>query len=390
VTKEQESNWRRYGQRIIQLTKSSLWRHIAKAGPVILVISLSVQALDYMGWLDRFETAGIDTFNILQSPHDPTHVVVVGIDDDDYHNLFHAVSPLDPHELRDLLAPVAKANPPLIGIDIDTSSDTFQRIQVSKEWPPLVWGQDAIEKDSELHAIPILGGAEKQILRELDAKGLSGLPEDPDGVIRRYQRKFAVSGGTENSFPWGVITASCTAGCQQCCGTIFGKQRSAEESLFLNFSGERFTFSPLSADHVLRAARTAGWQEEGILKNRIVLVGGLYREARDFHQTPVGRMSGVQLMAQVIETELRNGGIRPFREYAVFVLDLCGGIFVVCLHYFFRLRLAFRLSLLAMPVLSLISSYVAFSSFSRWFNFVPVLVGVLIHELYDHAVKQET
>jgi len=358
---------------------------LAKAAPVILAISLSIQILEHVGWLDRFETASIDAFNILQPPHDPSYVIVVGINDDDYHSLFGGVSPLDYRKLQNVLAAIAGGHPRVIGIDLDTSWEGFQKIRVPKEWPSLVWGQDATQVGRELRPIPILGGQDKQVLRPSDGKGLAGLPEDSDGVIRRYRREIVVNDGVVKSFPWAVIGVGCSSGSQECCRAITEKTETSATSLLLNFSGERFNFSPVSARHVLMVSGEPAWGQNGIFKDKIVLVGGLYHEARDTHATPIGQMSGVQLMAQVIESELRHGGIQPFREYAALGLDLLLGTAVVFLHSFFRLRTALILNLLAIPVLSLVGSYVAFSSLSRWFNFVPVVIGVLIHELYDNA-----
>ena len=30
-------------------------------------------------------------------------------------------------------------------------------------------------------------------------------------------------------------------------------------------------------------------------------------------------------------------------------------------------------------------SFITFSTLGRWFNFVPMIVGVLMHELYEHG-----
>ncbi len=137
--------------------RAPLWRRLAKAAPVILAISLSIQILEHVGWLDRFETASIDAFNILQPPHDPSYVIVVGINDDDYHSLFGGVSPLDYRKLQNVLAAIAGGHPRVIGIDLDTSWEGFQKIRVPKEWPSLVWGQDATQVGRELRPIPLLG-----------------------------------------------------------------------------------------------------------------------------------------------------------------------------------------------------------------------------------------
>jgi hypothetical protein len=37
------------------------------------------------------------------------------------------------------------------------------------------------------------------------------------------------------------------------------------------------------------------------------------------------------------------------------------------------------------PLVSLTGSLFAFSSFAYWIDFAPVVLGVVIHQLYDHA-----
>jgi hypothetical protein len=42
-------------------------------------------------------------------------------------------------------------------------------------------------------------------------------------------------------------------------------------------------------------------------------------------------------------------------------------------------------SLVLVPVLCLAGSLAAFSTLALWFNFVSVVVSVLIHQFYEHA-----
>ena len=370
-------------KRISSLTRSPFWKHLLRASWVIVGISLLMLAFEQAGWLERFETAGIDAFNLLQTPHDPTHVVIVGIDDDDYGDLFKGRSPLDANELRDLIEAIALGKPKVIGVDLDTSSDAFRGIESAENWPPIVWAEDAIEAQGKFRQIPALGGSS---LRGGDGQGIAGLPQDPDGITRRYRREFQLEGGGDGrSFPWVVVQSFSNGGLRDCCQAGAQSTNSSERGLLLNFSGERFNFSPLSARFVLKIAREPGWADNGPLRNRIVLLGGFFRASRDTQITPIGKMAGVQLMAQAIETELRGGGIRPLNEVLAFILDILAGTILVWFSYRFRLSTALTLSLLAIPFFSLTSSYLAFASFGRWFNFVPVIIGVLIHELYHHA-----
>jgi CHASE2 domain-containing sensor protein len=344
---------------------------------------------EHIGWLDRFETAGIDVFNILQTPRDPSHVVVIGITEDDYKNLFSETSPLDYKRLNEIIYALAIARPQVIGVDLDTASDEFRHLSIPEDSPPIVWGQDLDRNSVPARPLPVLGGDQIRLLRSLDATGVALMPEDTDGVIRRYHPQLTFRGDTFKSFALAVVEA-CSRRLNRNCSKIETSQNDAPQKGFLlNFSGDRFNFTPLSVSHVLAIANKPGWKEKSPLTGKIVLLGGFYQAGRDTHITPVGEMTGVQIMAQAVETELSGGGIRPLHELNAFGLDILVGILLVVLHRLFSLRLALLLNLAAIPILSLVASYVVFSSFSRWLNFAPLVVGVLIHELYHQARDYE-
>jgi CHASE2 domain-containing sensor protein len=369
---------------IASAVRTPLARHITKATPLIVLIAAFTLGLEYLGWLDHFENAGLDTFNILQAPRDPTHLVLVGITDDDYRDFFNETSPLDPRVLYQVIEAIVLSKPRVIGIDIDTSARAFDQFHVPDGWPPLVWGQDLVSRNDELVPGPVLG---RQAARPCDRQGVAALPQDEDGVVRRYLRHFATrrDGHSQvSSFPWAVVQAGCESGLSDFCKGADSADGHSRRGLRLNFSGERYNFSPLSIRMVLQAAKNEGWRANGPFRDKVVLLGGCYRAARDSYVTPVGAMLGLQLMAQAVQSEL-GGGIRLTNHLFAFVLDILVGFALVFIHHRFSLPIAISLSLFAIPVLSLLGSFLAFSTFAWWFNFVPVTIGVLIHQLYDHA-----
>jgi hypothetical protein len=233
----------------------------------------------------------------------------------------------------------------------------------------------------QFSAIPVLGGV--AVREGKDSSGIGMLPEDGDGVIRKYYRELPLEGGRMGaSFPWAVIQAGCGKLCQRCCEAR--ERAGSSEALRLNFAGERFNFEPLSVRQVIKAAGSAGWHDSGPLVGKIVLLGGTYRAARDVHATPVGSLNGVQIMAQAIESELHGGGIRPVDEGLMFGFDLLLGAFLAWVHLRLHDRetLALSISLLVMPLLCLVASYIVFSTLGLWFNFATVVVSVLIDQLH--------
>lgn len=362
---------------------SGYWRQLYRAKWVIVAITAGTFLLSSSGMLDHFETAGLDAFNLLKQPVDPLNVVIVAITDDDYQSEpFHSISPLNVGGVQEVLNAIALARPRVIGVDLDTSDVRFKELHAPPGDIQIVWGRDArLLKESKTFALePVLGG------RDPESFGVALLPIDGDGIVRRYRREFPGSGGIAPSFPWAVIEKACGEHPEKYCAKV-DKAEQEHETLLLNFAGQRFAFEPLSTGNLRLAAMGPEWTKSSPLLNKIVILGGNYHAARDSQVTPVGTMEGVQLMAQAIETELTGGGIRRVNEYQAILLDLLSGALLVYFSYRFpnQLGKALLLSLIALVILPLVFSYLAFSTLGRWFNFVPVLVGVLLHELYEHG-----
>jgi CHASE2 domain-containing sensor protein len=79
--------------------------------------------------------------------------------------------------------------------------------------------------------------------------------------------------------------------------------RPGDESLGIRFT--RTERAEFPASIVL----ADGFEWNGRIENRVVLLGGRYDRA-DVHRTPVGEMDGIDVVANIVETEMRGGGRR--------------------------------------------------------------------------------
>jgi len=121
--------------------------------------------------------------------------------------------------------------------------------------------------------------------------------------------------------------------------------------------------------------------------NQVVLIGGSFPEARDQYFTPRGLMQGVELNALAIQTDLNNGGIQDISKIKEYFFDWCVSIGLVFLFYRYENRPLKALAittLLGLPATAFLSA-LAFSTAAYWFNFVPVAVGVVLHQFSDMA-----
>ena len=113
-----------------------------------------------------------------------------------------------------------------------------------------------------------------------------------------------------------------------------GTDESASE-VYVNFTAnppEQFALQELfdcSNPKVIRRRKTGGeafWHTAG---NRIILIGGTFQHSNDFYNTPVGLLSGLELNAYAIASELDGSGIRAVRQPWAVLLDFTVGYLVL-------------------------------------------------------------
>ena len=158
----------------------------------------------------------------------------------------------------------------------------------------------------------------------------------------------------------------------------------SQDELLIRFTGDpknphRFD---LPASEILRLSDDERWPSNGIIKDKIVLLGGNYA-GTDEHETPLGWMVGVELLAEIVETELQGGGVKPLSTVTtIFLGAIAGFIFWVLLN-FLSSRNALLLSLPVIIILSFLCSLLAFRSVSQFAYFLPILLAVLGQQLYE-------
>lgn len=370
----------------------TLASHLRAATPLILSVTVFVFFAHHFGWLNPLETTSLDFLLRLREPVRPEYVWLVAITDEDYADpeLFGKTSPLNPAKLRTVIEAIAAGNPRVIGVDVDTSDS--QGVRPASGAVPIVWWQGVSESEHghERHTVPVLGNEQPQ--PSADSLGAYAIPEESDGAARRYSRKIPVDHGLVDSLPWAVVKRYCRgvledpaapAELKRKCERVLKSEslRKYQKPTLLTFSEPshremRF----ISASDVL--ANSDAWKRE--VSGKIVMLGGTFAVSRDFYRTPIGPRTGVELLCDAIETELQRRPVTSLNEVFMVFLELAGGYLLTIWHFVSRNWGAFVLRVLAVPILALASSFLAFASLAYWVNFVTVLTGVLAHELYDH------
>ncbi len=368
------------------MTRESYKQRVYRAWWILLGIPLATLVLSWAGWLSVFESLNLDTWQRLLPEKPAQHVVIVGINDAEFEDQFRGMSPLDTDELAKLLTAVAAGHPAVIGVDLDTSlsrwREHYKKLEQSLPagHPPIIWARDALIENGEFHPQKVLGEP-----LEFEGTGIALLPRSPDRVVREFQRRFPIGGGkSADSFHWAIVRKYCEGKSLPKETHCVEEKPGAESTVEINVMRRRPGLEAVPAEVIKKASAGEGWAN-GLLAGKIVLVGGAFRASRDMHATPIGEMYGIELLGHVIETELYNGGAVHADHFLLFFLDIGAGLLLIYIHYRLPLWRAMRWNLLAVPVLSLLLSLAAFTKLSLWMNFVPMTLGILLHELYDHA-----
>ena len=350
----------------------------------MLLALLFTVVLNRTGLFKELETTVLDAQMKMDMPAEESNVVIVDITEEDFQELFKGQTrPLNPIALQRLIEAIAAAHPCVIGVDIDTSFDQFKDFNVSDKYKlvDFVWSRHSeVSDDEEQKVVPskVLGRQDPK----LDEK--SGLPtvEEEKGVIRFYSRLTQTTQGVLPSFAWAVFKEAKSRKCE---GINFPNLEETTEPLIISYSrgADGDGRARIPAAHVLRFAEH-NWPNDSLIRNKIVLLGGSYLR-EDKSDTPLGPMNGVEINANVIESDLRNKGIKPPAFLSIILLQIFDGILLITIFQIFSWRKAALLSLPVIIFLSLACSFFTYHSLSHWMFFVPVMIGIALTELFEDA-----
>jgi hypothetical protein len=207
----------------------------------------------------------------------PTGVALVVVDDRDLHEEFNGTATLGPEDLKKILQALANAGPRVIGVDFDTSRKEFASLQQETFGRiPIVWARrsEHSNRTGKSYVSDVLGGSKTAL------SALVELPEDEDQTVREYRRSFDTDGGDMWFLPSALM------------GDPYRSPPRPASDLPIKYhmpepQAVRFRFIP---------------QQAAQLRGKAVLVGGAYL-GRDEHKTPLGWWPGVEILAEIAETD---------------------------------------------------------------------------------------
>jgi len=352
---------------------SSWARQIRSSRPALIVLALVVALIQLSGVPEKLSKETLDAALILQNKQLAPDVSLVDIDDEDYAHLFHSKSPLDPVVVSQIIDAVVTGGARVVVVDLETSDSPLSEFRLPRESPPIVWAAAASGADGSFVLRQPLGGQSVSGTAEV---GVAQVPLDSTGVVRSYVRGFQ-AGPTSwyPSLPYAAWEAFAAKGSKH-----MGRLPTPNE-LLLDY---QYRFRLLKARvlmEVLKPDRKKAWIDSHLFANNVVIIGGTFWAARDQYATPVGLKSGMEIVAQATQAEIRHTGIKPARKWSSGLVLLFSGLIIVGVYRWFQLRTAIVVSLVLIPVLSIVCSYVLFSRLSLWFWTIPVTLAVLLAQV---------
>jgi len=374
-----------------------------------IVVAVIVTVLQATNLTAGLEARWIDYMGALFRPEFNEPLVVVAVTQSDFDNpdLFSGLSPLDPGQLAILVNRVADHRPSCVVLDVLIHPAAFEAAARSQGRLALFQALDSLSANTVTKWVLARSPDDEPDLQLVD-------PE----VAVRWRKFVEPHSDEEQGIVWGAPRLELDRGLVRYAHynmfdytgesphlTLFGATLSTvgpkkvpspnsilaptedfpEEPWIIRFTG-RLPPEPdisgptshfTSSGVLMRGPGPQGGPS--ILENRIVMIGGTYREGRDYHWTPLGPMPGIYIWAEAIASRLRNDAPRQPSGWLVSVLDavlgIAAGVVLARMGHLRRMALSIGVLLIA----SIFFSYLTFGAGFLFINFTPSLLGVLVH-----------
>lgn len=417
--------------------------YFVRAALIGLAISVAVTTLAWLGQFKPYQNPLTNLLHFMtkKKAHD---VVLLFITEEEYKKGFHGISPLSRGRLAELVNVMVNLKAKVIALDIDLSDPSSEDHKLSEAMdrasaagiPIVVVGnlktnedqphaKDDFSSDLRPYSDEKLHTTKDGILlfegvnpgshwvdKVIYGETLFRL--DTDWVFRMadgfYLIKNNNSGGKlpylpVPSFPVAVVAAY--QGMSQDALTeallniqdnkiiLPNPRKDRRDDIYIhlvrgdkfipNFIGNYEHFDrEINLTHLLEAYRSDKTERETIFKDKIVIIGGTF-DKNDFHRTPIGWMSGMEILANITQSIINGSLITPASFWKAFTMQVILGIAVALIFIFFSRRWATFLCLLALVPGVAIASLWSFSSSHYWFDFVPTIFGVMLYGQISRA-----
>ena len=331
----------------------------------------AVTGASAMGYLESLQARALDLLIYLQSPRQPSGLVIVAIDDAAFDALGRR-QPLPRDYLARVLRGVARAGAGSVGFDISLSTAGERAADSALARAIADFGARG---EGRLvvagAALPKRGPLADPAVARIVVTSAPDVPVDAEGVVRRAALRV------------GGVPAFAAA--------VANVPVPDPAALYrINFIGPAGSFLTIPADAVAAIGDLdtdiAG---DNPLRGRIVLVGGTFADGRDEHRTPYGFMPGVEIQANIVHMLMTGSLVRPAGWLAGFAVQLIAVLLAGLVMVAVRPLWGTVVCLAGAVFLGVPASYVAFSRGGYWVDFLlPVAVTSLLGVGADVLAKR--
>jgi CHASE2 domain-containing sensor protein len=385
---------------------------------LMALISLALLFMEFHGWFASLEGQAFDLYRrieyFLSSDNSSNPIVIIAVDDSSYEKCFERTSPLFPEKVMELVTFAVDRGATVVGVDLQTDSPEYigyqhpVRKNVSVVWAAtmktepgdLSFGRWLLGQDQELAPDKAKG---EQISSEIGFLwGVPAYPEDEDTRIRKLPRAYSpVDRANVNSPP--IYTLSRRIAME------YRALKRPHDPLKDDLSEVMVTYGNPRPERV-SAGKILGCGESGspmvsyserafrrpdfsltpndklLFKDKIVLIGGTWKDSADFHETSLGRMPGVVIVADSIQAELEDEHVRELPKIVMFAIDLIVGTISLYILWRWKVNTTRKLILVSVGGIVLLfglGGILLYHLRILWVSWTGAVTGALVGFLVD-------
>ncbi|HEY7601073.1 MAG TPA: adenylate/guanylate cyclase domain-containing protein [Methylomirabilota bacterium] len=378
--------------------------------------AVAVTAASAAGWLEPLQVRTLDLVQQLGGQRFPPEVVIVAIDEAAFEKL-GARQPIPRGYLARVLRGLDRSGAAVVGLDIALSVATTpaEDAALAEALRGLAGGPGRRHRVVLVDARPPESGplADSTLLAAVP-RGSDRVPVDDDGLIRHVAALVPEPGPRPvPAFALAVLgqqaladaspgTAAPGAAPEDLARYPYWRAGGwapaggpptplrAGELWRVNFVGPRGSFLTIPSDALAELGDPGAppVAEDNPLRGRIALVGATFPESRDFFQTPVGRLAGVEVHANVVHMLATRSLIRPAGWGAALAVQIAVVGLAALLLAWLR-PLAGTLAALALTVaLGVPASYLAFHGGGYAVDFLLPVLATCLTGIGAHALAR--
>ena len=374
---------------------------------VSVIVTLASRVGVFQGW----ETRAVDAFLFFRDQVPAPEIVLVVIDEEAFQELGER-QPVSRQYLAELGDFLLRSGAQVVAFDVllksrSVAEEDAALIVMARRWEGtgagrLVFATLGVPRKGEGRAHYELAPPFSPELRGMF--GFTNAPVGSDGLIRQMAPVLpAGDGGFLPSFPLAVLAAYGGQTAEQLtraltdqranpihlparnrnAGTIQGEPITlgtlSDSPWRIDFTGPQGSLNSFASAALVQFARSGQQPNpENPFKGKIVLVGGTFRESRDFYPTPTGLMPGVEIQANMVHTLLSRRALLPPHWLLNLALLIAACLSVSFLSLWFRPLWVAALSV-ALIAAFIAMSYEAYTHGGYWLDFVAPVVGMVAY-----------